>query len=638
MEVENSEEDATDTPPKARTVIQSVELVDKLVHGMTGGRHHTEISHQARETHISVTATGVQFKEDGAFIELTDLLVYTTPFPQSGSSGITVWFPFGQPNVVVCTWSSSIMDGAPNFVLNWRASRSFTSNRGHGGWGNQTHRHLNLHPMSKPWMTEEIREEMRKKRELQDALKSCGEESGSSILYEFREQRKKVNHLLQKAEAEWMLQNPKQAEVLLLSERGKGGRGDSIKPYGCDSCDRHYRTKAELESHLKEHVKCPWPGGCPLVAHPKILEKHIMNQHMTGLAEKLTALNTPEEISLWRSERKKWASLPEGGEEDGCKREEEEEGCMKEEEEEGCMKEEEEEGCMKEEEVEGCMKEEEEEGCMKEEEVEGCMKEEEEEGCMKEEEVEGCMKEEEEEGCMKEEEEEGCMKEEEEEGGRGRGFLTGDPEGAPVGEREFQYMKRDNERDDDEEDPDSHIDLVPFRGTLGMVLGDTDPKLRELFLVEDRTEDRNEKTEVSLEQQPESEITDSEWEDGEVRDDGNKNGRMPSSLQTLMGAYASSSPSPPPTPTPLDSKSSLASEKNQSNLHKAKDGEVESHVPERSQGRRRWGNNRRKRQRRNSTHEESLKKKPRFIPRRRTTLLEKKKVTFLQIFRLEYKT
>ena len=57
---------------------------------------------------------------------------------------------------------------------------------------------------------------MRRKRELQNALKSCGEESGSSILYEFREQRKKVNHLLQKAEADWMLQHPEQVQCRAL--------------------------------------------------------------------------------------------------------------------------------------------------------------------------------------------------------------------------------------------------------------------------------------------------------------------------------------------------------------------------------------------------------------------------------------
>ena len=120
----------------------------------------------------------------------------------------------------------------------------------------------------------------------------------------------------------------------------------------------------------------------------------------------------------------------------------------------------------------------------------------------------------------------------------------------------------------------------------------------------------------------ENEITDSEWEDGEVCDDGNR--QVPSSLQTLMGAYASSSPSPPPSPPPpslLDPKPIPTAEKSQSDSHEVKEGEVKNQGAGR--GRRRWGNNRRRRQRKNSTHEESPKKKPRYIPRRRTTLLEK---------------
>jgi hypothetical protein len=55
---------------------------------------------------------------------------------------------------------------------------------------------------------------------------------------------------------------------------------------------------------MAEHEKCPW-AGCHLVAHPKILEKHIMMQHLTGLAERIPTLNTPEEIAKWREERKK---------------------------------------------------------------------------------------------------------------------------------------------------------------------------------------------------------------------------------------------------------------------------------------------------------------------------------------------
>lgn len=75
-------------------------------------------------------------------------------------------------------------------------------------------------------------------------------------------------------------------------------------PFSCDRCDRGFKTQEQLDAHIAEHVPCGI-DGCKFVAHPKIVEKHIMMQHETGLADQIMKLNTPEEIQKWREQRKK---------------------------------------------------------------------------------------------------------------------------------------------------------------------------------------------------------------------------------------------------------------------------------------------------------------------------------------------
>lgn len=41
------------------------------------------------------------------------------------------------------------------------------------------------------------------------------------------------------------------------------------------------------------------------MAHPKVITKHIQMQHSSGLFNKISKLNNPEEINKWREERKK---------------------------------------------------------------------------------------------------------------------------------------------------------------------------------------------------------------------------------------------------------------------------------------------------------------------------------------------
>ncbi|KAI9560181.1 hypothetical protein GHT06_014192 [Daphnia sinensis] len=82
-------------------------------------------------------------------------------------------------------------------------------------------------------------------------------------------------------------------------------QSSQFQPFSCDRCDRSFRSHELLNIHISEHIPCGI-NGCPFVAHPKIVEKHIQMQHETGLAEQIMRLNTPEEIQKWREERRKY--------------------------------------------------------------------------------------------------------------------------------------------------------------------------------------------------------------------------------------------------------------------------------------------------------------------------------------------
>ncbi|XP_057366200.1 FMR1-interacting protein NUFIP1-like [Daphnia carinata] len=80
-------------------------------------------------------------------------------------------------------------------------------------------------------------------------------------------------------------------------------QSSQFQSFSCDRCDRSFRSHELLNIHISEHIHCGI-NGCPFVAHPKIVEKHIQMQHETGLAEQIMRLNTPEEIQKWREERR----------------------------------------------------------------------------------------------------------------------------------------------------------------------------------------------------------------------------------------------------------------------------------------------------------------------------------------------
>lgn len=93
----------------------------------------------------------------------------------------------------------------------------------------------------------------------------------------------------------------------LKSSWGNSNRsnfGSQCFSFSCDRCDRSFKSAELLAEHVAEHIPCGI-DGCPFVAHPKIVEKHIQMQHETGLASKIMKLTTPEEIDRWREERKK---------------------------------------------------------------------------------------------------------------------------------------------------------------------------------------------------------------------------------------------------------------------------------------------------------------------------------------------
>lgn len=103
--------------------------------------------------------------------------------------------------------------------------------------------------------------------------------------------------------------------------RGRGGRGGGSshprKPFNneavlpprnwdlwCESCDRDFPSKDLLDKHKSEHKTCGI-DGCKFVGHPLVVEKHVNQQHESGLFDKLKNLETPEDITKWREERRR---------------------------------------------------------------------------------------------------------------------------------------------------------------------------------------------------------------------------------------------------------------------------------------------------------------------------------------------
>lgn len=72
----------------------------------------------------------------------------------------------------------------------------------------------------------------------------------------------------------------------------------------CDTCDKEFYSNQQYQTHMSQHRVCGL-DGCTFTAHEKIVEKHVMMQHSSGLYDKIRNISTPEDVAKWIEQRKK---------------------------------------------------------------------------------------------------------------------------------------------------------------------------------------------------------------------------------------------------------------------------------------------------------------------------------------------
>ncbi|XP_003424627.2 nuclear fragile X mental retardation-interacting protein 1 isoform X1 [Nasonia vitripennis] len=168
--------------------------------------------------------------------------------------------------------------------------------------------------LKKPWMTDEIRSEIQKKNKLYAKAKK---NKDAKEWEEFKDLRNKVTRMIRDAKNEFLAKNPEQAHLYGNDEEipevtsedvaeffAMGSEDEeSASPY-CEVCDRDFDSEEKLQRHIQEHQICRI-DGCTFTAHPKIVEKHISMQHVTGLYERMKNVMSDEDVTKWRAERKR---------------------------------------------------------------------------------------------------------------------------------------------------------------------------------------------------------------------------------------------------------------------------------------------------------------------------------------------